>query len=217
MAKNTPQAAAPFSDRTAALVRRTITGVVFVIGGLTFAFGFGNGWTLGVRLGVPGWVAPLVAPAVDLSVTALLVALHYIRAQGVTDRLLKARLLLVLCGGLTFAINTAQPLLLHQIGRALYSAVAPLMLICWAEVGPNLLVVLHAAGRTSADGMGTVPDNAGPSPELLARVRELDAAHRDATGRPITRDKLRAEINVSNAVAGSLLRTVRAEQSGAPS
>jgi len=217
MAKASTQAAAPVSDRTAALVRRSITSVVFVVGSLTFIFGFGNGWTLGVRLGVPAWVAPLVAPAVDLSVTALLVAIHYIRAQGVTDRLLKARSLLVLCGALTFAINVAQPLLLHQIGRALYSAVAPLMLICWAEVGPNLLVVLHTAGRTSADGTGTVPDGVGPSPQMVARARKLDAAHRDATGRPITRDKLRAEINVSNAVAGSLLRTVRAEKSGAPS
>jgi hypothetical protein len=40
--------------------------------GLTFLFGFGNVWPLALRLGVPPWVAPLVAPAVDLSVMGLL-------------------------------------------------------------------------------------------------------------------------------------------------
>jgi hypothetical protein len=215
MTKGTPQAAAPFSDRTAALVRRTITGVVFVIAGLSFTFGFGNGLALGLRLEVPPWIAGLVSPAVDLSVSALLVAIQYVRAQGVTDALVGARLLLVLCGGMTLAINTLQPLLEHELGRAAFDGVPPCLLLGWSEVGPKLLIVLHRAGRTNADGPGTVPDEVGPSPELVARVRELDAAHRDATGRPITRDKLRAEINVSNAVAGSLLRTVRAEQRGA--
>jgi hypothetical protein len=38
-------------------VRRTVTSVVFIIAGLSFAFGFGNGWALGVQLGVPGWIA----------------------------------------------------------------------------------------------------------------------------------------------------------------
>jgi hypothetical protein len=36
--------------------------------GLTFLFGLGNVWLSALRLGVPGYVAPLVAPAVDLSV-----------------------------------------------------------------------------------------------------------------------------------------------------
>lgn len=118
---------------------------------------------------------------------------------------------------MTLAINTLQPILTHDLGRAAFDGVPSCLLLGWSEVGPNLLVVLHHAGRTSADGAGTVPDEAGPSPELLARIRELDSAHRDATGRPITRDKLRAQLGVSNAVAGSLLRTVRAEQSGPPS
>jgi hypothetical protein len=29
--------------------------------GLTFMFGFGNVWTLALRLGVPPWVAPLAS------------------------------------------------------------------------------------------------------------------------------------------------------------
>lgn len=40
-----------------------VTGIIGVVAGLTFLFGFGNV----LSLGVPGWVAPLVAPDVDLS------------------------------------------------------------------------------------------------------------------------------------------------------
>ncbi|ONH32530.1 hypothetical protein BL254_21420 [Protofrankia sp. BMG5.30] len=43
----------------------------FLIGAvvaLSFLFAFGNVWALGIRLGVSAYVAPLVAPAVDLSV-----------------------------------------------------------------------------------------------------------------------------------------------------
>ena len=36
--------------------------------GLTFVFGFGNILNLAFSLGVPPWFAPLVAPAVDLSI-----------------------------------------------------------------------------------------------------------------------------------------------------
>ena len=49
---------------------------------LTFLFGFGNVWTLALKLGVSGWVAPLVAPAVDLSVLALLLAIRYLALYG---------------------------------------------------------------------------------------------------------------------------------------
>jgi hypothetical protein len=45
-----------------------VTVIVGVVVALTFCFGFGNVFALGLRLGVPMWVAPLVAPAVDLSV-----------------------------------------------------------------------------------------------------------------------------------------------------
>jgi hypothetical protein len=52
--------------------REAVTMIMGVIVGLIFLFGFGNVLSLGLRLGVSGWVAPLVAPAVDLSVLALL-------------------------------------------------------------------------------------------------------------------------------------------------
>jgi hypothetical protein len=51
------------SAEPAAIVR-VITVIVGTVVGLAFAFGFGD--VLDLRLGVPAWVAPLVAPAVDL-------------------------------------------------------------------------------------------------------------------------------------------------------
>jgi hypothetical protein len=48
------------------LVVRAVTAIMAAVVGLTFLFGFGNVLSLGLQLGVPVWVAPLVAPAVDL-------------------------------------------------------------------------------------------------------------------------------------------------------
>jgi hypothetical protein len=56
-------------------VLSAVTLIVGIIVALTFLFGFGNVLTLALRLGVPVWVAPLVAPAVDLSVVGLLLAI----------------------------------------------------------------------------------------------------------------------------------------------
>jgi hypothetical protein len=47
---------------------RCVTAIMGAVIGLTFLFWFGNVLALGLRLGVPAYVAPLVAPAVDLSV-----------------------------------------------------------------------------------------------------------------------------------------------------
>jgi hypothetical protein len=55
-----------------AVVVRAVTVIMGTVVGLTFLFGFGNVLNLALRLGVPGWVAPLVAPAVDLSILGLL-------------------------------------------------------------------------------------------------------------------------------------------------
>jgi len=132
-----------FTGNAAVTIRRTVTTVVFVIAGLSFTFGFGNGWAVGVRLGVPGWIAPLVSPAVDLSVVALLASLQHLRAKGVRGRLVGPRLLLVFCGLVTLALNIAHPIMTGAYGRACFDAVAPLLLIGWSEVGPRLLASLH--------------------------------------------------------------------------
>lgn len=199
--------ATSFTGPAAAIMRRSVTVVVFIIAGLSFAFGFGNGWSLGLRLGVPGWIAPLVAPAVDLSVVALLAALQYLRANGVKSRLVGPRLLLVFSGTATLSLNTAHPILSGAYGQATFYALPALLLIGWSEVGPKLLATMHGTvpGPSSPvrDGGPSVPSH------LLDKARQIDAVHRQEHGRPISRDKLRTQLKVSNAVAGEVLRQVR--------
>ena len=215
-------------ESAAVLIRRGLTAVVFIIAGLSFAFGFGNGWLLGLALGVPGWIAPLVAPAVDLSVVALLASLHYLRTRGLGGRLAGPRLLLAICGLITFGLNTTRSIMAGAYGRACFDAIAPSLLIGWSEVGPRILASLHGTvpgdktavpdeggpSATAADhGAPSVPvrpDRPGPSPEQLERAKQLDDEHRQAKGRPITRDALRASLGVSNALAGELLAMLRA-------
>jgi hypothetical protein len=70
-----PQPAAPTrssSDTTP--VVQAVTMIMGTVVGLTFLFGFGNVLDLALHLDVPIWVAPLVAPAVDLSILGLLLA-----------------------------------------------------------------------------------------------------------------------------------------------
>src|SRR5438445_5187044 len=59
-----------------ATVAQAVTVVMGIVVGLTFLFGFGNVLNLALRLGVPVWVAQLVAPAVDLSILGLLGTRH---------------------------------------------------------------------------------------------------------------------------------------------
>jgi hypothetical protein len=129
---------------TGTFARTTITVVMAVIAALAFVFSFGNVWALALRLGVPRPIAPLIAPMVDLSVVGLLVALHHLAAHG-TDpaHLRSATRLMHLCGLLTLALNTAQPLLARHYGRAAIDTVAPALLLGWGTVGPTLLRHLH--------------------------------------------------------------------------
>ena len=215
------------TEAAAVFIRRGLTAVVFVIAGLSFAFGFGNGWLLGLALGVPGWIAPLIAPAVDLSVVALLASLQYLRLHGLGGRLAGPRLLLIVCGVITFGLNTTRSIMSGAYGRACFDAIAPSLLIGWSEVGPRILASLHSAvpadgeagpdedgpSATAADqSVPSVPvsaDRPGPSPEQIQRARQLDQQHRRSKGRPITRDVLRASLGVSNATAGELLAMLR--------
>jgi len=74
--------------------------------GLTFLFGFGNVLDLALHLGVPVWVAPLVAPAVDLSVIGLLLAIRHLSLAGATSGQLRpGRRLLVFAGVVTLALK----------------------------------------------------------------------------------------------------------------
>jgi hypothetical protein len=124
---------------------RMITVVLALITALTFAFGFGNVWALGRSLGVPQFVAPLVGPAVDLSVAGLLIGIRHLSMAGVPrDQLRPARILLTACGAATLALNIAGPITAGAYGRAAFDSVGPGLLIGWAETGPGMLRFLYA-------------------------------------------------------------------------
>ncbi|MGW0819702.1 DUF2637 domain-containing protein [Streptomyces sp. NPDC002845] len=160
--------------------RRTVTVVMAVIAVLAFVFSFGNVWALALRLGVPRPIAPLIAPMVDLSVVGLLVALRFLALRGVPKAELKAGTrLLHLCGLLTLALNTAEPLLTGRYGRACLDTVAPLLLLGWGHVGPTFLAHFHTAAHredttatiTPAPLAEPVPTSA-PAPETAAPAPE---------------------------------------------
>ena len=133
---------------------RLVTVIVGVVVALTFCFGFGNVLALGLRLGVPMWVAPLVAPAVDLSVVGLLLGSRQLAVNGGPVEVLRsARRLLTFASIVTLALNIAEPLIVGRYGKAAFDAVGPLLLIGWSEVGPGLLYAMQAtaAGRNLAE------------------------------------------------------------------
>jgi hypothetical protein len=91
---------------------RGVTVIMVVVVGLAFLFGFGNVWLLALGLGVPRWVAPFVAPAVDLSVVGLLLDTRYLVLHGGRpEQLRPARRLLVFSSVMTLALNAADPLI----------------------------------------------------------------------------------------------------------
>jgi hypothetical protein len=125
---------------------RLVTVIVGIVVALTFLFGFGNVLALGLRLGVPIWVAPLVAPAVDLSVVALLLGTRYAALHhGPVEVLRAARRMLIFASTVTLALNIAEPLIAGDYGKAAFDAVGPLLLIGWSEVGPGLLQAMRPA------------------------------------------------------------------------
>lgn len=88
-ARQTETRPTPAATLPEVATRRVITMTMLVIAGLAFAFSFGNIWTLARHLGVPAWIAPLVGPAVDLSVAGLLLAVRYLTLRGIEPRRLR--------------------------------------------------------------------------------------------------------------------------------
>jgi hypothetical protein len=257
-----PPAAPRSGERFA---RRVVTGCAVLVVAACFGFSFGNVLALGRHLGVPPYVAWLIAPAVDLTVVGLIVGVRHLSLRGIEGRRLRpARLLLVAAGLATWALNTAHALFVRRhLGVVAYDSLAPLLLIGWAEVGPWFLRQFRAAavtanrstpgrsGRTNAStvagaddapgaaggGRGqpsvtlrpartapTVPGAAAAQPAavgeqaLVDRARALNAAHWQAHGRRISRDKLRAALGVGATRAERLLAALAADpaSSGQP-
>jgi len=78
----------PAADQAA--VVRSVTVSMGTVIGLTFLFGFGNVLNLALRPGVPVWAAPLVAPAVDLSILGLLLGTRHLALAGPSAGQLRA-------------------------------------------------------------------------------------------------------------------------------
>lgn len=135
-----------------------------VVVGRTFLFSFGNVLNLALRLGVPVWVAPLVAAAGALSILGLLLGTRYLALAGAcTDQLRPTRRLLIFTSVVILALNVADPIVAGKYGKAAFDVVGLLLLIGWAEVGPGLLQAMSAARsdrgpcrESSSSGAGSV-------------------------------------------------------------
>lgn len=182
--------------------------------GLTFIFGFGNVWTLALRLGVPAWVAPLVAPAVDLSILGLLLGTPPPRApRRDTGQLGPARRLLIFSSLVTLALNIADPLIAGEIGKAAFDSVGPLFLIGWAEVGPGLLQAIGTVDRRPIDVSRTIVsgnDRAGVD-AVKARDGAMENGQTTANERTTTSNSDDATGPNTQSGGGDLLERARLE------
>ena len=198
------------------LTRRAVTVITAAIVVLAFAFSLGNVTRLCLDLGITGWISWLVGPAVDLSVVGLLTGMRFLSLHGYTDgQLAKLRRMLRLCGLLTLALNTSGALGHRLFGTALVDAVGPALLIGWSELGPWMLRQIYAVSLPAAQAQPGARLAVELPGGLLARARELDAEHRAATGRPISRDTLRARLRIGRDRASALVAAVRAEAADA--
>ncbi|MFE7277978.1 DUF2637 domain-containing protein [Streptomyces sp. NPDC057623] len=158
------------------ITQRTITAVLIVIAALAFVFSFGNVWSLALRLGVPAPIAPLIAPMVDLSVVGLLVALRYLSLRGVPAEQMKAATRLMHFSGLlTLALNVAEPLVAGHYGRAAVDAVAPLLLLGWGAVGPQLLRSFHTVATDQEPAADTEPASTSVPPATAVEPAPVPA------------------------------------------
>jgi len=95
--------------------------------------------------------------------------------------------------------------------------VGPALLIGWSEAGPWMLRQIRAVCPPAGPRQPQPrrQDTTAWPPVLpsglVTRTRELDAAHRAATGRPISRDTLRAQLRIGRDRASALVTAVRAE------
>jgi hypothetical protein len=184
--------------------------------------------------GLSKTVAPLVAPAVDLSLLALLLAIRYLALFGASEAALRpARRLLLLVSLLTLALNVTGPLLADAYGRAAFDAVGPLLLIGWAEVGPGLLQAISSI-RAVADDAPTLPGSGSSTTggrlcsvsavapgagvngadDLLERARAEGARHWQAHRRPISAETLRKRLHIGAARSRSLVAVLRTSSAG---
>lgn len=179
------------SSSDQAPVVQAVTVIMGVVVGLTFLFGFGNVLNLALRLGVPVWVAPLVAPAVDLSILGLLLGTRHLALHGATpEQLRPARRLLIFASIATLALNIADPLVTGTYGKAAFDAVGPLLLIGWAEVGPGLLQAINTISNPPKETIYSNSSRADADTSLTSTntvtTGRSESPASDTASRPVT-------------------------------
>lgn len=177
-----------------------------------------NVLSLALRLGVPVWVAPLIAPAVDLSILGLLLATRHLALHGASvEDLRPLRRFTLFVSAVSLALNVAEPVLSGAYGKAAFDAVGPMLLIGWAEVAPQ---VLQALARIEVAAVPTVDrrlaDDQGEPAAVyvdddLSRARRADARHWALHRRLISADALRRELEIGAERARELVEVVRNE------
>ncbi len=199
-------------------VTRAVTSTIATVVGLTFLFGFGNVLSLALRLGVPVWAAPLIAPAVDLSILGLLLATRYPALRGASaGELQPLRRFTLFVSMVSLALNVAESLLSGEYGKAAFDAVGPVLLIGWAEVGPQVLQALGRArppvsvqAAREHDERDEL-DSEAPTQDDLVRARRADARYWASHMRPIPAEVLRRELEIGTVQARELIAVVRRE------
>ncbi|MBB5852298.1 hypothetical protein ACFQ05_03355 [Amycolatopsis umgeniensis] len=97
-----------------------------------------------------------------------------------------------------------------EIGKALFDAVGPMLLIGWSEVGPGLLQALAELRKSAERPADSVPLNVkvnegrryrtwsaqGLDGDLVERAKQMDARHRELHKRPISAEGLRKALGV---------------------
>lgn len=163
-------------------------------------------------------VAPLIAPAVDLSILGLLLATRYLALHGASaGELQPLRGFTLFVSMVSLALNVAEPLLSGEYGKAAFDAVGPVLLIGWAEVGPQVLQALGRAQppvsvqaareRDERDEL----DSEAPTQDDLVRARRADVRYWASHMRPIPAEVLRRELEIGTVQARELIAVVRRE------
>ncbi|MGW4590162.1 hypothetical protein ACWEKJ_22785 [Amycolatopsis thermoflava] len=183
-----------------AFVVHAVTVIMGVVVGLPSLFGFRNVLNLALRLGVPTWVVPLLAQAVDLPTIGLLLGIRQLALTGATPPQLRpARRLLIFASAVTLAKNVADPLVAGEYGNARSTPVGPVLLLggprsarIFSGTDRRISVERHNVRRREADGRPTrrrtnrcrADDGAVQgSHETRGRLRRaLEAKFRDVVG-----------------------------------
>jgi hypothetical protein len=202
------------------------TGPVLVLAAIAGAGSFTHIRDTATQHGQHGPMAWAVAVSIDL--TCVMAARERQRDKRHGDARRLSWPTLVLAGGilLSLAANLAQsqPTTWGRIvagtpsgaflvavsmleRRATRTAPQPAVPVVPDETPPVLAVI---PGPSPSDPASPDLSPARPADELVAFARRVAAEHQQIHGEPITRDKLRARLGVSNQLASTLLRELRA-------